>query len=326
MSPSVGHSDRLAGMQVGDYTATILEVPDCALTEALALNDAGQVVGYAVGTRGDRRAALWHGGRVTDLGALPGTTSSEAWDINHDGEVVGLCHDGDGRRYRAFRWDGRRMLPLPDLGGPASACAINALGQIAGGSYVKPMLASAEHHAVLWGAGGLSDLGALPGGRRDSHAWDLNTAGQVVGFAQDAEGANRAVVWQGQDLVDLGIAGIESAALAVNAAGAIAGTTRMAGGALHAFVWREGRVLDLNPSGPAHISRAYDISDSGQVVGAVALRSPREARPWAVMWREGRTVDLNETLDLQSGCRLTCARGINNHGQIVAQGVINGRK
>jgi len=317
---------ELAGTHVGEYTVTVLEVAAIALADALAINDAGQVVGYALEADGCRRAVLWHDGTVVDLGTLPGTTCSEAWDINGQGQVVGLCHDGGGRSYRAFVWDSGGMRRLPDLGGPASASAINAAGEIAGGSYARPASGASEHHAVLWRGEELLDLGTLPGGV-ESHAWDVNDAGLVVGVAQDAGGAHRATMWQAGAILDLGtLGGHDAGARAINAHGQIVGAARTAGGGSHAFLWHHGEITDLGTLRGAHHSRARAINDVGQIVGSATRLAAEGPQHRAVVWRDGRLEDLNDLAGADRAVVLCRANGINSRGQIVGQGVIGGRE
>ncbi len=131
---------------------------------------------------------------------------------------------------------------------------------------------------------------------------------------------------QGQHIADLRLPGAEGVAIAVNSSGTVAGTTRVAGGALHAFVWSQGQAVDLHPLSAAHVSQAHDINDPGHVAGTAALRSAEGARQSAAVWRDGSVVYLNDVVELPPGCRLVRARGINNHGQIVGQGVVDGRQ
>jgi probable HAF family extracellular repeat protein len=66
-------------------------LPGSTLSDALAINNAGQVVGYSV-VGGVQTATEWSGGTVINLGGLPGFTFSYATAINEPGrwwELVG---------------------------------------------------------------------------------------------------------------------------------------------------------------------------------------------------------------------------------------------
>jgi probable HAF family extracellular repeat protein len=116
-------------------------------SDALDINEAGQVVGRAATASGVERAFLWTAaGGMTDLGTLGDAgTRSQAHGINDAGRVVGLVNDGDDH---AFYWTATGgMVPLPTLTGIESAArAINNRGQLAGYGDI----ATGDAHAVLW--------------------------------------------------------------------------------------------------------------------------------------------------------------------------------
>ena len=145
------------------------------VSEAAAVNDNGQVVGWGT-SGGGEHAFLWTPtapnattGAMTDLGTLGGSTS-RARGINGLGQVVGESYTASGTLH-AFYWTAAGgMVDLGTLGGSASqAFAINDRGQIAGLSRV-PMSGrpggngTEKVETVLWapnGAGGwtIRDLG-----------------------------------------------------------------------------------------------------------------------------------------------------------------------
>jgi probable HAF family extracellular repeat protein len=79
--------------------------------QAKALNDRGDVVGFADGKDGTDRAILWKGGkaaRAVNLGVLPGYVSSEAYGVNNHRVVFGLLYDKKERTF-PFRSVGRTV-------------------------------------------------------------------------------------------------------------------------------------------------------------------------------------------------------------------------
>ena len=85
-------------------------------TAAVAINDAGQVVGHGDTARGDRHAFIWTAtGGMLNLGTLGGATST-ASDINEAGQVVGRSQTASGAEH-AFVWTAAGgMVDLGALG------------------------------------------------------------------------------------------------------------------------------------------------------------------------------------------------------------------
>ena len=112
-------------------------LPGHTASEALNINDAGQVVGYSSGPQ-EMRAFLWtRNGGMQNLGTLPGGSNSRALGINNAGQVVGTSTSSAGTR--AFLWtrvdgmlDLNTLIPSLNLGLVLSeAHRINRVGQIA---------------------------------------------------------------------------------------------------------------------------------------------------------------------------------------------------
>jgi probable HAF family extracellular repeat protein len=101
----------------------------------MAINNAGDVVGYSKGPKG-MRAFLWtRSGGMEAIGVLPGGSSSRALAINDSGTVIGTSVTASGDR--AFVW--KRQTGMLDLNDAVSldpgivlveAHAINRKGDI----------------------------------------------------------------------------------------------------------------------------------------------------------------------------------------------------
>ena len=118
--PARAHiDDRTAQAETAcSPSATILESPRASSQEvqAKALNDRGDVVGFADGKDGTARFTRFCGraGRspgAVDLGVLPGYVSSEAYGVNNHRVVFGLLYDKKERTF-PFRWEDGRMTVL----------------------------------------------------------------------------------------------------------------------------------------------------------------------------------------------------------------------
>ncbi len=232
------------------------------------------------------------------------------------GVVVGLAKDpSDLRLSKAFLWKSGKVTLLPTLGGAnASACAVNAAGEVAGIADRKNGL----HHACVWRGGKAGDLGTLPGGDY-SAATGLNASGEVVGVSNGAaNGRSRAVVWHKGHITPLGLLpdGSVSAARAVNMRGDAAGWADSYGGVIHAVVWRRSVPTDMGSLGDDP-SAAWSLNDAGQVVGAAAVSA---GKLHAFLWQRGRMTDLNTLIPAHSGWLLQTAYRISRQGWILGVG------
>jgi probable HAF family extracellular repeat protein len=150
-------------------------------SQGTGINDQGQIVGSMQVTQNDgsiqTHPFLYSGGKLTDLGVLPGGSGGTAYSINNSGQIVGESRVGSDTH--AFLYDGGRMRDLGTLGGTSStSVAINNLGDIIGYSLTR----SGEQHAFIDHAGTMLDLTALiqsTGGITVKDVMDINDSGQI---------------------------------------------------------------------------------------------------------------------------------------------------
>ena len=187
---------------------TLSKVPVGNSSVAWSINKLGQVAGATTvpGQAGrplPTHAFLWQrGGKMRDLGTLPGWVNSYAYGINDRGEIVGWADNTPD-----YDADNMPAGPQPP---PATL-------------------------AFLWRGGKMTSLGTLPGSR-SSEAFGLNNAGAVVGSS-----GGRAFLWQGGHMQDLnaslpaGTGWVLTTARAINNKGQIAGNGTLHGQP-HAFL------------------------------------------------------------------------------------------
>ena len=296
-------------------------------SKAYGINASGQVVGDGSAATGPR-GYLWSNGVMTDLGDIPGgDDESRARGINASGQVVG--HSRSSLTMRGFLWENGLMTGLGDLtsypSGWVEADAINDNGQTVGHAQLKGQ--GSDNHPFLWENGVMTDLGELPGavtgGSARTEAYAINNSGQVVGRSKLPAGY-RAFLWQNGTMTELGaLPGGDgtSEALGINASGQIVGFCGSATGD-RPVLWQNGTVSDLGdlPGGDAK-GQAYGINGPGQVVG-----QSDSGRGWlGFVWDpNGGMRDLNQMLpaDVAGGetWKIRLARGINDAGQIAAEG------
>ena len=283
--------------------------------QAKALNDRGDVVGFADSTEPGQEAIhaiLWRNGRVrsaVDLGVPPGYVASEAYGINNRRVVFGLAYDAQERafpfRWAAGRWtvlkgpDGRRHpVDVPDHN------TLNERGEMAG-----TMLIAGRRVAVRWSAGGVATVLAPLPGHAWTNVWSINDDGVVAGWSRrepNEDGENNPVLWDADGAVIAlqtvpGMA--DGAAFATNGAGLTVGYLGNLGtdgqpGVPNtdperdrAVVWESPtavpRVLG-RPARPHDYAALVDVNDRGQAAGmAGRFTSTGFARFRPMIWRHG---------------------------------------
>ena len=164
----------------------------------------------------------------------------------------------------------------------------------------------------MWENHTKTDLGTLGGAY--ASAYDINDAGEVVGYAATSTRSPHAILWNtlNNTKTDLGtLGGYYSRAYAINNVGQVVGESAYttSRGDHHAFLWENGQMIDLGTLG-GNNSTANGINKTGQVVGSSETISGSKH---AVLWHHGTKTDLG-TL---SGDNDSNAQDINDKGTIV---------
>ena len=153
---------------------------------------------------------------------------------------------------------------------------------------------------------------------------------QVIGFGSDSIAIpprRRAFIWEGETMVSLPGGGGE--AHAINERGQVVGrASPLPRSASQAALWENGEIVQLGTLGGVW-SGAWDINDRGQVVGwaqTALLDADHCPIGHGFLWENGQMFDLNDRLPPDSGWELLEARAINNRGQIVGHGLLNGEQ
>lgn len=305
------------------FTVTDLGTLGGMNSQANAINNRCQVVGNST-LEGEAitRAFLWEDGVMTDLGSLGGTFS-KANAINNRGQAVGASEITANAARHAVLFDRHGIADLGAL--PASlvgaAFGINNRVDIFGGSTTEGSSRAGPFHATQFKDGEGIDLGTLGG--PTSFAAGVNNRGQAVGRADLASGVSRAVIFSDGVITDLGTlaGGTASFGRAINNRGEVACLSNTAAGVFHACLWRRGVMTDLGTLGGT-FSDSAGINNRRQIVGVSTVASGQQH---AYMFSKAKMTDLNELIPANSGWTLVAATGINDAGEIVGKGLINGQ-
>jgi probable HAF family extracellular repeat protein len=285
------------------------------LSRGMAINKQGWVAGWSNQADGTRRAVLWRGSSLTNLGTLGGPNSTVPWPgLSDNGMVVGISQTAD-------------VDPLDE----AWACEF--------GGFI-PGTTNLVCRGFVYQNGVMRELPTLGG--THSFAAGVNNLGQVVGWAENTVHDNscvddqvlqfRAVLWEPQkDQIDKrALAPFPgdptSAATAINNQGQAVGISGLCDqgvgrfSALHAVRWEpNGTITEVPNLGGVTWHTPMDINDQGDVVGFSNPPGPGDPQgdfiPHAFLWLNGssQAVDLG-TLDNDP---LSEAFAINSLGQIV---------
>ena len=225
-------------------------------------------------------AYVWSiGSGMEFLGSLGGGYSF-AYGINDNGVIVGRSWTGSYENTdHAFYWD-QSMHDLTPGAIYSTANGINNSGQIAGTVKVSILDQNPFRAFRFSTSGGMQALGTLGNEFCHSMGNAINENGHVVGMSQttlsDGEtiASYHAFLWDGT-MHDLGTLAspssiFESYAYAINASDQVVGRASTTGSP-HAFLYDNGTMKDLNdlidPGLGWELIEAFDINDSGQIVG-----------------------------------------------------------
>jgi probable HAF family extracellular repeat protein len=299
--------------------------PTGPISQPLALNNNGRVVGYGFNAGGNIQALNWKGGLLSNLGGVSTFDRTFANKVNILGRIAGagyhLDSTGGITQTHALKWVGGVMTDIGSLGGAhAAALAINDYDQVVGYSTTA---GETSVRAFIHQNGAMTPISTLPGAT-ESYAYDISNTGYIVGTAVAGAPA-KPFTWRAGVATQLPTPSWSrtGAANAVNDSGQAVGTYEINQytGAFAATMWVNGVRTDLGClGGPLAYSTAADINNYGQIVG-----TSNSAHGYTgYLWQGGHMFDLRDLV--VGNLEITSASSINDRGQIAAAALINGRQ
>lgn len=269
----------------------------------------GTLCGERTICNGDFRGFFWDGANLITIPLLPGTLNAKATAVNQNNQVVGYTSAGP---IRPFRFENGQITQLPALPGHASAEALSIneasmiVGSSGGGTPVKWTNGSIEQLTLPIGPSGVAE--------------DINDSNQIVGWMgvyPEPPWMGEGFLWDNGKVTALGIpsGSTNSNGKAISNNGQICGIHTIpadnpAGFLRRGFYWNNGIMIDIGTPPPPYESIIpQDINDSGQIVIMEGF-----------IWHNGIMQRLNDLVVPIPGLTVTGGMGINNAGQIAAQG------
>jgi probable HAF family extracellular repeat protein len=309
--PDTGHFSPTGSLITGrtSHTATLL--PNGAVLFAEGDN-------YAHAFASAELYALPPTYTITDLGTLPGGTSSQANFVSDHGLIAGLASSADGTHNHAVVWYNGQIgdISLPGLGGlGSSAWGLNEMGQVIGGGHSSTLDPNNENFCgagspavavliclpFLWQNGVMTALPTLGG--PNGGVGQINNRGEVAGIAETGTKDKNcppgvSISGTGPQVLDF-----------------------------EAVIWgpQPGQIRQLNPLPGDTVGMALWINDNGQAVGASGTCANSALPPLAfgshaVLWEaDGSVTDLGNL----GGAVANIGLAINNQGQVVGASSLN---
>ena len=218
---------------------------------------------------------------ITDLGLLPGGTTSAGLAINNEPVIVGLATDSHLDLQRPF-WDANTgaIIGFADNFNPASTAIpehMNESREMSGAEVYGDNV----YQGVYWNSTGQAFvLPPLAGvdpfyGALHTKAHGINSQGQLAGAGKEGEPNfyTHAALWPNKDTkaIDLGFLGQGnplnySEAYGVNDLSHVVGNSAI-GSFIHGFLWRSGQMSDLGALSGQVVSQASAINNTGLIAG-----------------------------------------------------------
>jgi probable HAF family extracellular repeat protein len=323
------------------FTLTDIGVlPGMDTSQAQAVSSSGLVVGFSAqlghyaSTGGPVHGFLYKDGTLTDLGSVGDYPSVLPLSVNDSGQVVGFEYAaGKDSPPAAFIFQNGVMQFA--FGGQGIASAINDQGQYVGLSNFVSTLGAGDQ-GLLGSGQTYSALENPPG--QQAGAFGISAHGLVAGATLN-DNDFYPVIWQDgvPTVIPLPEPFGVGWAWAINDSGEAAGFIAQIAkkeSLLNAALFTSTTVTNIGALLPGESSIANGINSSGWVVGVkgaaeiggelYCVFEPFDATQTPFLYIAGKVYDLNTLVDGATGWTLAYATGINDAGQIVGAGDLNG--
>jgi len=268
-------------------------------SEANGISSDGRIVGSAALTSGLTHACAWVSGVPTDADPINIYGYSRGTSINASGIMAGYYLNASNQP-QGFIFNGTSLTPVNYPA--ATQTTVNANNDL--GEWVGSFTGTSSVNAFVWNGTAYQSLPNASGGTQ-GQANAINQAGDVAGWVTTSSGQEQAALWRNGTLILLGdLGGNYGEATAINNFGQVVGASNVAASSYQPV---------YTPNG-----------QTGSYQSAGTLAPMVDSLSHAFLWQNGTLIDLNTLLPANSGWILQRATGINDAGQIVGYGTLNG--
>jgi len=295
------------------------DLVDFGDVEVVDINYYGNVVGNLIDDEKEK-AFFYNGAGLFTLNAFD---SSEFYAINDRGDIVGEASTQEVSTQPFIIPNGGAITPLEFTAGENYRAIgyirdINNYGNVASYIFNIAQVPSAPDliNAYYLSSEQSVNIGDLLNSE-DTRAFGINDLGQVVGSNKDSK-----IAFLYSDGVATSLGALPghsvSQAYEINNQGQIVGVSYNGQGAERAFFYSDGIMQDIGVdySGNLYERSGIDINNLGQVVV-----TSKENEPF--VYQDGTLTNINDLINpefVSDDITLTKAQGINDRGQIIAQG------
>lgn len=287
-APLVRMAAVIAGPETLQHTITLLDTVENSY--AIALNDAGQIIGHYSDADSQLNAFQWQGNAVKTI-----VTNGQVSRINNRGQIVGWQDLAQSEAF-LYEADGK-MVRLNTLGGASRALAINDAGQTAGRITLGTEKSFVDQNGAM----------QFIAKEIDGYATAMNNNGDVL-ILEVKGNSCRTLLWRNDTLTDLGdFGGALTMGRDINDAGQIVGWAQTVSGDYHPFLWDNGVLTDLSTF-TGNFGAAVAINE----LGVILLKASDMKGERTLLLDHGVVTDLGNF-----GSSYAVANDLNNRGQIV---------
>jgi hypothetical protein len=290
-------------------------ITDLGAGSTLGINNCGEVLA----NDSNQLPFLYRAGHKESLPQPSGGVFTAA-ALNDKGQVVGYVNYGSALNYYLTIYSKGELTVMKNLSG-LYPVVINDAGQVSGDTVFND-------GAFFYSNGVVTPIGNPPGYEGELSVVGMNSSGEVVGFIDVDTGQQGFMYSHGQTRPVVPPGGVSSTVGGINDSGEIVGvyypsSDSYLGGNLFVDTRSGSKVLGLalDMGSDDEEDLPVAINDAGDIVGSAQTTVTEAA--WIYQPAKGFS-NLNDDVAPNSGWSLSQAVGINNRGEIIGNGIING--